>query len=210
VTIGVTTLFGDVPAMIRLLGRCHTAVVHFPIALVTVAAALESWQLLRGRRELARATPVCLAIGAFGAVLASLFGLFLDESEGGGGDPVVIHKWAGLVATAAAIVALALLRMPISRRAVLRLTIVAAAGLTSMTGYLGGELVFGHNHLFKGVFDEAGPEMPGLAAVANSTQAQLTQSSVEDTIDFTNDVLPLLRQNCLRCHGGDKVKASSV
>src|SRR5262249_40445876 len=47
----------DVPAIIRLLGRCHSAVVHFPIALVAVAAGLESWQMLRRRAELARATP---------------------------------------------------------------------------------------------------------------------------------------------------------
>jgi len=211
--IGAMPLFGDVPGMIRLLGRCHTAVVHFPIAMVVVAAGLESWQLLRRKPELARATPVCLAIGAFSAVVASLFGLFLDASEGGGGDTVAIHKWAGLIATAAAIVALALIRIPVSRRAVLRLTIIAAAALTSATGYLGGELVFGNNHLFKGVFDGESPETPSLAAVGPSGQvtrvqetSQFTDSSAEDTIDFTNDVLPILKQNCLRCHGDDKVK----
>jgi uncharacterized membrane protein len=193
--IGAMALFGnggDVPVIIRLLGRCHTAVVHFPIALVAVAAVLESWQLVRRKPDLARATPVCLAIGALSAVVASLFGWFLDASEGGGGELLTSHKWVGLATTAAALVALVLVRVPASRRAVLRLTIVAAAGLASATGYLGGELVFGHNHLFKGVFDEKRPVTPGLADLTSDkpeAQAQATSefvhSAAADTIDFT-------------------------
>jgi mono/diheme cytochrome c family protein len=80
-----------------------------------------------------------------------------------------------------------------------------------MTGYLGGELVFGHNHLFKGVLADRGPEpeAPSLGAVTNSGQAAQTEEtthSARDAIDFSNDVLPILRQHCLRCHGGDKVR----
>jgi mono/diheme cytochrome c family protein len=209
--IGTIVLFGeqDMPAIIRLLGRCHTAVVHFPIALVAVAAALESWQMIRRRPELARATPVCLAIGALSAVVASLFGWFLDQAEGGGGNLVASHKWVGLATTAAAVIALVLVRIP--RRAVLRLTIVGAAGLASVTGYLGGELVFGQNHLFKGVFDDKNQETPRMVAsgpepTRAAATSQFVHPATADSVDFANDVLPILKQNCLRCHGGDKVK----
>jgi len=46
-------------------------------------------------------------------------------------------------------------------------------------------------------------EKPEARAQATS---QFGHSAAADTIDFTNEVLPILRQNCLRCHGGEKVK----
>jgi len=204
----------EVPAFLRLLGRCHTAVVHFPIALFMVAAALESWQLVRRKPELSRATPVCLVIGALSAVAASLFGWLLNESDGGGGDLVGVHKWVGLVTTAAMIVAVVLvLSGSTARRTLLRLTVVVAAGLVSITGYLGGELVFGPNHLFKGVFEEKHSDSSGLALAPNDEHSapalavsSSTHSSAADTVDFTSDVVPILKQSCLRCHGGEKVK----
>ncbi|MBY0455789.1 MAG: hypothetical protein K2V38_00470, partial [Gemmataceae bacterium] len=106
------TLFADAgtgPTLLRLLGRFHPAVTHFPIALVTLAALLESWQLARRRPKLAAATPLCLIVGAAAAVVAAAVGLLRNEYDGPGGDTVELHKWAGLATTLFAVLSAVLL-----------------------------------------------------------------------------------------------------
>ena len=66
----------DPPDFALFLGRFHTILVHFPIALILLAALLEA--LVRTRRfaHLFGAIPVLLVTGAVGAVVAVLAGLF--------------------------------------------------------------------------------------------------------------------------------------
>ena len=94
--------------LLRLLGRLHPAIVHFPIALLVVAAALEAWQVLRRKPSLAPATPVCVFLGAMSPALASLFGWFLAEGEDT--ELLSLHKWVGLATTGLAVVAALLVR----------------------------------------------------------------------------------------------------
>jgi uncharacterized membrane protein len=196
------------PSILHLLGRLHPAVVHFPIALIAVAAVLEAWQIIRRKPGLASATPVCLILGAVSAVMACLFGWWLHEFEGGSGRLAGFHKWIGITSTVAAVTAAVLVCNSAGSpraRATLRLTLFLGAGLVTATGYLGGELVFGSNHLFKGILDEKPPRM------IEVTQARLARVDVgpdrADMVDFAKEVAPILRENCLRCHGGDKVKS---
>lgn len=182
---------------LRVLGRLHPAVVHFPIALLALAAALEGWQLLRRKPGLAAATPVCLTVGAVSSVVASALGwLQLDGAES---DLASLHQWSGIAASALALLTAGLLWFAASVQAtmVLRITLFVVAGLISGTGYLGGELVFGRNHLFKGVFDSPQP--------VASRQSDGKPSTKRTTVDFREDVAPILKVHCLRCHGGEKV-----
>ena len=202
----------DGTMLLRLLGRFHPAAVHFPIALLAVAAALESWQILRRRQALAPATPLCLVLGAGSAVIAAIFGWLLDSFDGGGGDVVILHKWIGLAAVVLAVVAMALVgKAAASQRAlaVLRMALLIAAGLVGATGFLGGELVFGRNHLFKGLWEV---KDPASAVVSIADRTSLRSDAVkpfhsEAKVDFARDIVPVLTDNCLRCHGGEKVKA---
>jgi mono/diheme cytochrome c family protein/uncharacterized membrane protein len=205
------------PVWLRLLGRAHPAVVHFPIALLTVAAALETWQIVRRKPGLAPATPLCLILGAISAVAAALFGWFLQEFDGSGGALVTLHKWVGIAATLTALLAAALvLRASASARVrtALRLVLFAGAGLVGGTGYLGGEMVFGDNHLFRGVFEEkqsAAARPPAVAVAALADHAPMLASDERSTlgsgkVNFARDVAVILQENCLRCHGGGKVK----
>src|SRR5262249_7857619 len=66
---------------------------------------------------------------------------------------------------------------------------------------------FGQNHLFKGIFDEANPSLPQVASVAQAADPALdTKVAVAGKVDFSKEVAPLLKDYCLRCHGGDEVK----
>jgi uncharacterized membrane protein len=198
------------PQALHLLGRLHPAVVHFPIALITIAAVLESLQLLRRKPALHAGTPTCLVFGALGGVLAAAFGWLLEDAEGGGGAVVDWHKWIGIASAVIGVVAaLFLVRAAASDRArlVLRATLFLGAALVGLTGYLGGEMVFGTNHLLKnvGIFDEpqvakSVPPEPAPAPPADLKVATATAA------DFDHDIAPILRDYCLRCHGGEKTK----
>jgi uncharacterized membrane protein len=191
--------------LIILLGRLHPAVVHFPIGLLTLAAILEGWQFLRGKRELHAATPACLVIGTVAALAASVLGWLLEETTGGGGDVVELHKWVGLSATGVAILALLIWckTQESSSKMVLRALLFGVATLVGATGYLGGELVFGANHLFKGLFD-SGSASTQLAAVDQPKPK--VSGDPRARVDFVHEVAPVLQVYCLRCHGGEKVK----
>jgi uncharacterized membrane protein len=196
----------DGQALIKLLGRLHPAVVHFPIALLTVAAVLEFWQLLRRRADLAAGTPACVLLGAVSAVVAALFGWFLDESDGAG-TLMALHKWIGIASAGVALAALLLLRGATNSPGVarlLRFSLFAVAALVGATGYLGGELVFGSNHLLKGIFVEQ--KIAAIPTDPPATSGQQDTKSATATVSFATDVAPILTDCCLRCHGGEKKK----
>src|SRR6516165_4691247 len=196
--------------LLRLLGRFHPAIVHFPIALLAVAAVFEVWQVVRRKPGLSPATAPCLVLGAVSAIVASALGFLFDD---GGGELVELHKWVGIASTAAAFLAAVLVRMAASSPGALmtlRVLLFAGATLVGGTGYLGGELVFGRNHLFKGIFDEpkaVEEKMPELAVAGPVPPAGLlAANAANDKVDFAKDVVPNLKDYCVRCHGGDKVK----
>ena len=56
------------------LGRWHTLIVHFPIALLSVALLLEVWSMIKRKPVVASATRVLIAFGALGAVAAAGLG----------------------------------------------------------------------------------------------------------------------------------------
>jgi uncharacterized membrane protein len=196
-------------------------VVHFPIALVTVAAILESWQIVRRKPGLAAATPVCVALGALSAIAATVFGFFLDQ-EHRGGSPFAfpsqwtttdIHKWAGVGASVLALLGALLLFKAATPKSgdapgailTLRLLVLLGAAAVGATGYLGGDLVFGQNHLFKGIFDKKPPK-PDTPDKGPPSTEDKTGQLAGGPVDFVRDVKPIFQEACFRCHGGDKVK----
>src|SRR6185503_11344777 len=147
---------------IGLFGKLHPAVVHFPIALISVAALFELVQLNRKRPEPAGGTLPLVGLAALSAVVASLFGWALEEYDGVEGTTFNLHKWVGIGATVVSVVAALLaLKARSSRGALLamRLALLVGAPLVGATGYLGGELVFGTDHIF-GVFKKRPPPPP--------------------------------------------------
>src|SRR5262245_35640524 len=96
--------------VLRLLGRSHPAIVHFPIALLMLAAALEVWQLIRRKPGLAAATPLCIIVGALTALVAAVFGWLLEGFDGNSGELLAVHKWVGNAAVVGGAAAALLIR----------------------------------------------------------------------------------------------------
>lgn len=202
----LVTRLGELNAagITKLMGNMHPAIVHFPIALVTVAAVLETWQIVRRKPGLSAATPACLVLGGLSAVAAAVFGwLSAGTDIGESPQSTEIHRWVGIGATVIAVLAMLVLVKAVTpnpgeaRGAILtvRLLVLMGAAVIGAAGFLGAEVSFGQGHLFKGVFESKKP----------SGDPPATQPD-GDKIDFVRDVSPILKEACFRCHGGDKVK----
>lgn len=144
----------------RFFGRMHPVLVHFPIALLVVAAIVEFWRLLVARLD--RPTPfssTAIAFAAIAALLASSTGWLNAEHESAEeGRTLFLHRWLGI---AVVVLSLGLLlvaaqarsassrREPSRAMTIFRLGLFGTAILVGAVGHLGGEMVYGENYLMK-------------------------------------------------------------
>lgn len=130
-----------------LIGRLHPLIVHFPIALVIIAAGAESgaWLTRDPRWRLVAFANVRVA--AVSAIAAAFAGWRLALSAGSWNLVVEWHLWLGVCA-AATTVAAALAtaadecRWPVGGW-VYRAALMSATVLVIVTAHLGGVLVWG-------------------------------------------------------------------
>lgn len=124
---------------LRWLGEFHGPAVHFPVALLVVAALA---QLLGS----AGAMTLCLRIAALTAPLAAALGWINAEYASFTAKSAVLlawHRWLGVSAAVIAILAWALSRKP---SAALRPVLIVGAILVLAAGALGGGLSHGFSH----------------------------------------------------------------
>jgi mono/diheme cytochrome c family protein/uncharacterized membrane protein len=140
--------------LIRWLGGFHPPAVHFPIALLTVAAVAELLRLVPGRdkRALDAVSRYCVGFGVLTAVVAGMLGWFLGGFQLTDASWVkTTHRWLGTCTVASAGLVFVLSersRHPDRHRSRIwyRVTLFIAAVLVSVTGFFGGALVFGLKH----------------------------------------------------------------
>ena len=153
--------WGCDPAMntVLLFGRIHPLVLHFPIALLLLAATVELARLKWDRPDLARLVPFLLALGAVGAFAASASGwVFATEYHPAPSERWMLdwHRRLGLATTVVALVA-AWFAMTLAdatspqARCFRRIAVVTAAALVSITAHFGALMVWGADY-----FDLAG------------------------------------------------------
>lgn len=144
----------------RAIGYFHPAIVHFPIALISVAAASVVLSYLFGA-GFARFAYVCLVIGAVFAVISAVMGWSFAETRGFSSWSQMItaqateeqsnqffHRWLGTVtAVLGLVVCIAGWRARQSDGSrpghFWRLGTLILAMLVGMVGHQGGELVYG-------------------------------------------------------------------
>ena len=132
------------------LGVFHPVVVHFPIALLLLAALMEGVDALRGPSEkIAFATGVALGLGALAALIAAGLG-WADAATMGveaALKPVLAwHRWLGTGVAVGACLAWGLRQRVMSTGTGIgtyRLVLGLVALGTAVVGHLGGTLVYG-------------------------------------------------------------------
>ncbi len=200
----------------QLLGRLHPVLVHFPIALLTVAVLFEAYAILiRHQRDKPSAAGLsCVLIGALGAGAAAWAGWINADLEPHARrltDLIEVHRWLGLTTVALAGVALlaGLLGATGKARhmtALYRVALILAAGAVTVAGHWGGSIVYGEDYLTEVLFPK--PAQP--ATHAPTTDEPLAAPDAVDTtttVDFATQIAPIFANHCIKCHGPDKAKA---
>jgi uncharacterized membrane protein/YHS domain-containing protein len=208
----------------RLAGRLHVVSVHFPIALLIVAALVELFAALAGRGRTSATARALLTLGAMAALIAAGLGWINAENEsytGGMAETLWLHRWLGVAAAALGVVTLGLaagvrrlearpgaVAAPAGWLAGYRAALLVVAGLVGMAGHFGGTMVFGEDD-YSGVFrsgpaqdaqtDQPGDDPPRSEAQGptrgDAAAAEPTSAALESALFSTdNEKLFTLRR----------------
>ncbi|MEY3144262.1 MAG: hypothetical protein RLY21_2755 [Planctomycetota bacterium] len=205
------------PDLGRAAGRLHPLVVHFPIALALVAVGAEWWRSLTRQQGMSPLTRPLLWIAAISAVFATATGWInaAHEHDGDISRTLDLHRWIGTGTTVALLcvawwcqaLTATLIRPSAEAMAQLgsfRWIALVGAIAVSVTGHLGGELVYGSGYLTKVLFPGAAAEKEEIPAIEAPTVQQAAMSPA-DTY-FVEKVRPILEAHCFECHGARKQK----
>lgn len=182
-----------------LFGRMHPLVVHFPIALLLVAAFVEGLGVLRRRGAAGDASWLCVGLGSLGAIVSTVMGYAFADAKTASPD-LETHERLGLITTIVAVIT-AVLAWRARRQggtggpamAYRAFLFVSALGV-SVAGHYGGELVYG---------DWLNDDMPW----EKKAPLQKTEPPIPDPapvavqVDFEKQIAPIIKAACLKCHG---------
>ena len=183
-------------------GVLHPLLVHFPVALLSLAALAElaRW---RWKSISPQISPACLLVAAACAILALIAGLARSNSFP---DTQLIfnHKWGAITLTLltllAACAGVVSLRRPQSvpwRRARMA-GVFLAAGLMALVGHWGSELTHGEGFL--------GAAWSAVVSDATNPPPSSATPATDGRVDFRTQVYPIFEANCFECHGSLKAK----
>jgi uncharacterized membrane protein len=135
-----------------LVGRLHPLIVHFPIALVMVAAVAEGIAAATREGRWRAVAVINVRAGAVFALAAVIAGWRLASAPGGESTPLLEwHRWLGalaaLSAVAAAVATSRAERWSSHRLWIYRIALFCAATCVAVAGHLGGLLVWGADFL---------------------------------------------------------------
>ena len=137
--------------LIHFYGQFHPAVTHFPVALLLVAALAEALGWFRPHAAWNDIAAFNLHLGALSAVVVATMGWALAATMGTEPDLRTTLSWHRWLGTGTAVCAVAIVglwwwqRIVVTpgRRIAYRLALIGVALLVSVTGHLGGLLVYG-------------------------------------------------------------------
>ena len=135
------------------LGRFHVVAVHFPIALIMVAALLELVRRKRSEKPPLATAYTCLWLGALAAAVAVATGWLyaeVDPPSRSAENAVFQHRWSAVACGSLAVIAVilgAFAKRFESVRASYRLSLFLSAVMAGVASHLGGGLVHGDGFL---------------------------------------------------------------
>ena len=193
-------------------GRFHPLLVHFPIAFLLLAGALEMWTARRGAATpwIAAARLPLLVLAAGAAATAAGAGYLLGTSGGYGGGTFERHLQLGVgVAIGALLTAIAAWRRQRtgSGDAIVRAGLVLTLGALTVAGHLGATLTHGEGYLTE--FAPA-PLRTLIAGVSGAPAAAAFTGPVERAPVYPTLVRPVLQRHCVSCHAAGAPRGGLV
>lgn len=188
----------------QLFGRLHPLVVHFPIALLCVAALMEILALRKHTNPFLPAIKVLLWTGVISALLAVIFGWMLAGQEGAEGLNLEIHRWAGIATLVLS--ALSLYLFTTRKYPIYRPLLFATVTGVAVAGHYGAMITHGEDYIagvLPGSARSSGTSAAGTGISFASLGETLTPKQAED---LNLEVRTILAHNCTNCHGEAKKK----
>jgi uncharacterized membrane protein len=185
-----------IPAWLQVFGRMHPLVLHFPIVLILLYAAvlLLAPKAVKTENWYNTILQVLLLSSAFTAAATALMGLLLSREAGYDADTVVWHKYLGAL-TSFALFGLYSYRNQLQQKPVI---LNLCTGFTCIIllwgGHLGGDITHGNNFV--------------LAPVTHDVKKFAV--ALEDAFVFNDLVMPIFEAKCLQCHNSSKSKGDLV
>ncbi|HED53540.1 MAG TPA: hypothetical protein ENJ00_04995 [Phycisphaerales bacterium] len=185
---------------VQTFGRLHLVVLHFPIALLILAAGAVLWRMIRDKAGDDRYERVpglgLVAVGAVSAVGAAAMGWVYagGEFQDIAGD-LSLHRWLGVASAAVAAVSLfvGMLSRKVPGKGIKKAYlagVMMASALVGLTGHIGGELVQGEGFLTEPLLEHYFPKSvkPGNSQ-AQEPEDQSSESSEAVEPGQQDDVL---------------------
>lgn len=182
----------EIPSWLQVAGRMHPMLVHFPLVLVLVYAAIALFTSGSVRQEasFARIMQMLLVWAALMAGITALMGTFLSKEPGYDAESIALHKWTGIITSwllcLIAAIPERLVHLPLVRFS----SIAMITLLVIFTGHLGGNITHGENFVLA-------PMTP---------PRQVRHVAFEDAMVYNDLVYPILENKCTSCHNPDKMK----
>ncbi len=187
--------------LVQFIGRFHPLTVHFPIALILLVPVLEIVGRFERFSYLRLSSSFVLGFATAAAIVAAFLGWCLARTGGYSGPLVTQHMWGGVTLTAVCWLCWVLHGSQsgpnIGRYYAAGLT--GAVLLVSWTGYRGGQISQGEDHLteYMPVF------LRHVFGLPDNTP--LVQASADSF--YTVRVQPIFTERCVTCHGPTKQKS---
>lgn len=213
---------------VKFLGHFHVVALHLPVGVIVLAAIMELFIFLKHKATtfLAPALNFTLMVGAWGAVIAVIFGSFLARKGGFNSAEFYAHQALGIACAVGIILTLMLRlimeaapRFAMLYRGVFALTLA----FLGMGAHFGGNLVHGSDYLikdapeplakivtsFEGVIlarFEPVKAQPGKTTPPPVNHTGQSPASVPGATVYAALVSPILEAKCYPCHNAEKSK----
>lgn len=186
----------------QFIGRFHPLAVHFPIALILLVPILEQAGRSSRFSYLRLTAGFVLGLATLSATLAGILGWILARNGGYSGTLVTQHMWGGTSLAAVCWLCWLLYARSSERRwkLVYAIALATGMGLVAWTGYRGGQLSLGEDHLTE--------YMPSTLHnwLGLSPSSELS-TAIPNTF-YSERIDPIFAASCITCHGPSKHKAN--
>lgn len=208
---------------INFVARFHVLLVHLPIGILLLVAALEILAFGKSERALAikKVIPTILWLAMWGTVMATLLGYLLMTVEDIAGKAMTLHLWTGLGVGVFAI--LALIFKLAAKEGLYGVSLFLGILAVSAAGHYGGAMVHEPEYMaeyapeplkplmYAGLTpkENTQPKVEAMAVVDGEVvdiEAEPVETPIEERVVFTDFVLPVLEAKCTECHNENKIK----